>query len=181
MDEGITFGTDHIENVPAEILFKRAKGLSLELFNIDLTNPQNTDRTDFSKILKLFEIIRFSRKRFPYLLALDYDESLKLKKILFCDDPHYRTDSGVSKAISGQVTKIPDFIRLNKNPLIIKNILSKIVLDQKNTDKRICIAGTNDAILVLGRPKTEFFKNKKPFYTYVRPGQINYSPLKRIV
>lgn len=168
------FGTPHVEGFSKRELLKKSKELLVNLFAINLKN-KIIDKSKFQLIMELLEIVRFSGEKYPYLITLNFQKEGELKEVKLWTDPHYERTDNIPTALKGEIISFPDFIELSKNPgtfLSRLDAISKIIESDKIPDSelnRLCIAGTKDNILVLGRPDQDFFQGKKPIYKIINP------------
>lgn len=81
------YGSHNIGEIPDELL-QKSKKLIPALFSINNKGGIIGEKK-YQKILDLFEIIKFSKENYPYLLTLKFNDDKLLKKVNIWKDPHY--------------------------------------------------------------------------------------------
>lgn len=161
------FGTVNLNNYSQKELLLESKKLILSMYY--LNNNSLNEYTKYKDVLRLFEIIKFGKDKFPYLLTLEFDKNKDLSKVDMWQDPYFNQNKDISTAFIGNVLGFPDLCTFSKNPKILRNTIDIILLEsiKPNSDileDTVCIAGNNDSILNIGRARKSIFvnENNKP-------------------
>ena len=157
------YGTPHIERFSKEDLLKESQALIPTLFGIN-QNGFGNDREHFQKILRLFEIIKYGRDKYPYILMLKFDDEEKLNEIDIWDDPRFSNEGGRQTVFSGGTKGIPSLLFYKEEIKHLKNIFNHFLSVQKeeNLEGNVCIAGDEYCVLNIGKANSKFFENRKP-------------------
>lgn len=158
------YGWPHIEGFSRIQLVRRSIELIDSLFHIDFYK-KSIEEEHLLRLLDLLEIIKFGKDKFPYLLALDFQpEEYKLASVSMWSDPHY--EKVELSVFNGTIISSPSLPDLKKDPKLLINKINSLqaIKDERLTiPNRICLGGTHDSMLVIGRPNSDYFK-RKPKY-----------------
>lgn len=159
------FGTPYIEKQNIDSLLEESKLLlpSLLSINLDFSKINNED---YENIVRLFEIVKFAKERYPYLLILEF-EGFILNQVKIYQDPLYENNNQNISCYSGRVFSYPDLLTIANNPnLLIKTfdtLLNKSIRENTLKDT-VCISGA-DFTLNIGNPNACYFnENLEPIY-----------------
>lgn len=175
------YGTPHIDPFSKNELRQEIEDLLEVLLKIDFKNKVEISLYEFNfkKLLRLFEIIQYSKDKYPFLVSLDFNtkEAKKGNYHLFevhvWKDPHYKNSGGMSSAYQGDILSIASLFDIKKDPQIftstVRSLITRGVQNEERYATRICFGGTKDTGLVIGIPKKDFFIDKVPVFSIHRP------------
>lgn len=175
------FGTPHIDPYTALDLQIEVQELLDVFFKVDgyKRNTLGLYNFEMTKLLRIIEILKFGKNKYPYLLSLDFktadlkNQQLNLLEVHIWRDPHYDESSEKSSALQGNIPTIANLIDIKNKPTLLTNSMRQILINgidrEKNYSRRICLGGTKDVGLIMGIPRKEYFVNKNPIYSIHRP------------
>ena len=162
------FGTSNVENYSKKELLEESKKLIPDLFCFN--QKGHIKPNNYEKIIRLFEIIKFGKEKYPFLLTLKFDQNKLMSEVNIWKDPHYNDSETALTGFAGNVIGFPDIYSLSRNQEILKNAFDHFLLETNDSnvlENTICVAGNKDSILNMGRASKSFFgrKNKCPIFT----------------
>ena len=146
-----------------------AEQLLPSLFSLNDIN-KSLDPIDYEGVIDLFEIVKFSKDKFPYLIELGFEKD-KIVKVKLYEDPFYDKKNEVSSAFTGQILNLPNLVNLSNNPEVLKNAFDYLLKLPSRPDtvaNSICIAGSSDSVLIIGRAKKSVFEENLPYFNFCK-------------
>jgi len=159
------FGTPNIDRYSKKELFEESCQIIQNFLGTDI-EAERIDDEKYDRLIRLFEIARFGRDKYPYLLLFKFNQN-QLSEVEIWDDSHFNEEIENSTAFTGMIYSIPSLTEISKNQKLLFNVFKEL-LDPENTPTNksfltntVCMAGSSDCILLLGWANKNYFSDPK--------------------